>query len=168
MAAVAAALILPACGGGPSGQKTQTPAPGDPDIETFPSEGSTHVPVGTVIVYQTDPPTSGSHYEEFVVDGGFFDRELPAPYLVHSMEHGGVIIYYSPAVTDDQKNQLMQLAQDHPGRYSQIVCVPRNDATYPIILTAWTHRLRLTAYDKDRIDGFVALYLGNGPEHDPM
>ena len=32
-----------------------------------------------------------------------------------------------------------------------MVVVPRNDAAFPIILTAWTHRLRLTTYDQNRI-----------------
>jgi len=167
LAGVATALILPACGGGPSGQKQQAPVPTDPGIETFASEGQEHVPVGTVIDYKTDTPTSGPHYPD-PQDGGFFDHEIAAGYLVHSMEHGGVIIYYSPAVTGDDKKALQKLAKQHPGSFDQVICVPRNDPTYPIILTAWTHRLRLTAYDQDRIDGFIALYLGNGPEHATM
>jgi hypothetical protein len=166
LAAVAAALILPACGGGPSGQNQRTPTPTDPDIETFASEGQEHVPVGTVIVYATDPPTSGPHYDS-PQEGGFFDQEIAAGYLVHSLEHGAVVIYYSPAVTDDQQKALQRLAKQHPGTFAQVICVPRNDATYPIILTAWTHRLRLTAYDKDRIDNFCTLYLDQGPEKAP-
>ena len=167
LAAVAVALILPACGGGPSGQKQQNAVFSDPDIETFPNEGQEHVPVGTVVVYGTDPPTSGPHYPD-PQDGGFFDHEIASGYLVHSMEHGGVIIYYSPAVTNDQKHELQHLAEAHRGTFDQVVCVPRNDPTYPIILTAWTHRLRLTEYDQARIDGFVTLFLGHGPEHAAM
>jgi hypothetical protein len=168
LAAVAAALILPACGGDHSGQKTQTPTTSDPDIETFADEGQMHVPVGTVIAYRTDPPTSGPHYPD-PQDGGFFDREIAAGFLVHSMEHGAIVIYYhGDMLTNDQINDLQRLARQHPGTFSQVICVPREDDTYPIILTAWTHRLRLTAYDKDRIDGFVALYLGQGPEQEPM
>lgn len=167
LAAVATALILPACGGGPSDQTKQSPVPTDPDIETFPNEGQEHVPVGTMVVYGTDPPTSGNHYPD-PQDGGFFDHEIAAGFLVHSMEHGGVIIYYSPAVTDDEIKELKKLAKAHPGSFSQVVCVPRNDPTYPIILTAWTHRLRLATYDQARIDGFITLYLGHGPEHAAM
>jgi hypothetical protein len=167
---VAAAAVLPACGGGPheSVSSSQEVTPADPDIETFPSEGSTHVPPGTAIVYQTDPPTSGPHYAEFVAEGGFYSIAMPPPYVVHSMEHGGVIIYYSPAVTADPLAHLKSLADQHPGRYAQVVAEPRNDSTYPIILTAWTHRLRLTRYDAARIDGFIALFLGQGPEQAPM
>jgi hypothetical protein len=38
LAAVAAALILPACGGGPGGNDKHL-APSDKGIETFPSDG---------------------------------------------------------------------------------------------------------------------------------
>jgi hypothetical protein len=170
LAAVAAALILPACGGGGhSGSSTTENAfPSDKDIETFPNEGNTHVPVGTAIDYDTDPPTSGNHYP-VPQDGGFFDHDIAAGYLVHSMEHGAVIIYYNPAtVTPEQQDALKALAAAHPGSFAQIVCVPRNDPTYPIILTAWTHRLRLLTYDQTRIDNFIALFLGKGPEQAPM
>lgn len=171
------ALLLPACGSPNSGPSEPvgvspspppTPIPTDPGIETFPDEGHTHVPIGTVVVYHTDPPTSGDHYP-VPQDGGFFDAPIDPRYLVHSMEHGGIIIYYNPAtVTQDQQMHLKELAAQHPGSFSQVVVVPRNDPTYPVILTAWTHWLRLTAYDQSRIDGFVTLFVGQGPEHAPM
>ena len=162
------ALILPACGASHS----DTPVVAvvvstDPGIETFAEEGSMHVPLGSVVVYSTDPPTSGDHYP-IAVGGGYYEFEIEAPYLVHSMEHGGAIIYYHPGVvTNSQKNSLKALARDHPGVFGQVVCVPRNDAAYPIILTAWTRRLRLSTYDQDRIDGFLALFLDQGPESAP-
>jgi hypothetical protein len=166
------AVILPACGSpgseasSPAGP-APSPSPTDPQIETFPSEGAMHVPVGTLVVYGTDPPTSGSHYPS-PVGGGYYEFPIEAPYLVHSMEHGGVIVYYDPAtLTNGQKNDLKALARAHPGVFAMVVCVPRNDPAYPIILTAWTHRLRLPAYDPDRIDGFVTLFLDQGPERAP-
>ena len=164
------ALLLAACGSdNKSGVQSAAPGvpPPDPEIETFPSEGSTHVPAGTQIVYNTDPPTSGSHYPE-AQEGGYFETAIASGYLVHSMEHGAVIIYYNPAtVTASQKDSLKALAATYPGFFGQVVCVPRDDPTYPIILTAWTHRLRLATYDQSRIDGFLALYRGNGPESAP-
>jgi hypothetical protein len=161
------AAVIPACGGG----QNDSPAPvskfSDPGIETFANEGQEHVPVGTVIAYQTDPPTSGPHYPD-PEPGGFYTQEIAAGFLVHSMEHGGVIIYTSPQVTDEQLAHLKALADQHPGLDAQVVVVPRNDPSYPIILTAWTHRLRLAAYDAARIDGFITLFLGQGPEHPSM
>jgi hypothetical protein len=159
-----ASLVVPACGDGPTRSSKQAVYV-DPDIETFASEGSQHVPPGTQVVYLSDPPTSGSHYGEFLVEGGFYTTAVDPAYLVHSMEHGGVVIYYSPAVTAAQRDYLKELADQHPGRYSQVVVVPRNDPTYPTILTAWTRRLRLSTVDTARIEGFTTLFLGQGPEH---
>src|SRR6185295_4792777 len=100
--------------------------------------------------------------------GGYFETDIAAGYLVHAMEHGGIILYYNPAtLTDAEKLSLRALAEAHPGVFSQVVCVPRDDPAYPLILTAWTHRLRLHPYDQSRIDGFVTLFLCQGPESPP-
>src|SRR5438874_921600 len=90
-----AIVIVPACGTHPSSMEMQAssgPLPvtySDPGIETFPNEGNTHVPVGTVISYRTDPPTSGNHYPD-PQPGGFYTSPILPGFLVHSMEHGGV------------------------------------------------------------------------------
>lgn len=166
---VSAIVVVPACGSSSSDSPGasvpfQAPTYSDPGIETFPSEGRTHVPVGTVVVYNTDPPTSGNHYPS-PQGGGYYETPIDPGYLVHSLEHGGIVIYYDPSIiTTAQKNSLKAMAQAHPGIFGQVVCVPRNDSTYPIILTAWTHRLRLSAYDQSRMDGFLALFIGQGPE----
>jgi hypothetical protein len=160
-AALAVAAILPACG-----EEKADDGLVDAGIETFPNEGDTHLPVGTVIVYNTDPPTSGNHYPDPQL-GGYYTSPIAAAFLVHSMEHGGVIIYYDASiVAPSDLTQLQNLAAQHPGDFSQVVVVPRSDPTYPLILTAWTHRLRLTQYDQTRIDGFITLFLGQGPEHE--
>ena len=162
-----AGLLVPACDSGGSKGASSSPTSSkfsDPDIETFPNEGQLHVPVGTVIDYHTDPPTSGPHYPD-PQPGGYYNQEIAAGFLVHSMEHGGVILYQNGTLSGPQRDHLRQLASEHPGLLAQVVVVPRDDATYPIILTAWTHRLRLTVYDASRIDGFLTLFLGQGPEN---
>jgi hypothetical protein len=64
----------------------------DPGIETFPHEGQIHAPAGTQIEYHTYPPTSDNHYPD-PEPGGFFEAPIAPGFLIHSMEHGGVIIY---------------------------------------------------------------------------
>lgn len=162
------AILVPACGGGGgsgnSSQISSSTSFSDPGIETFPDEGNTHVPVGTVVVYQTDPPTSGNHYPD-PQPGGFYTSPVAAGFLVHSLEHGGVVIYVDATlVSTADLDALKALAAAHPGDFAQVVVVPRTDAAFPVILTAWTHWLRLATYDQSRIDGFLALFLGNGPE----
>lgn len=56
--------------------------------------GRDHVPVGTKVEYNSNPPTSGNHYEEWV-RAGVFDRPQEDGYLIHSLEHGYVIISYN-------------------------------------------------------------------------
>lgn len=52
-----------------------------------------HVADGTPVSYCTNPPTTGPHYFSWA-DFREYDKEIDARYLVHSMEHGAVILYY--------------------------------------------------------------------------
>src|SRR5258708_39695820 len=123
-------LLDPACGGGGSSGSGGTGSISavsysDPGIETFPNEGNTHVPVGTVITYNTDPPTSGNHYPD-PQPGGFYTELILSGFLVHSMEHGAVIIYYDANyVAQSDLDSLRALANLHLGIQAQICCVPR-------------------------------------------
>jgi hypothetical protein len=164
-------LTVPACGQGGSGGDPSPQAAGDPEpfddpgIETFPDKGRTVVPVGTDIEYTTDPPTSGASYP-VAEPGGFYTKPVDPGFLVQSMATGGVIIYYDAApISAPELDSLRMLAEEHPGDFSPVVVVPRPDPQYPIVLTAWTHRLRLSGFDLARINNFIALYLGKGPEN---
>lgn len=52
-----------------------------------------HVPDGTKVNYTTDPPTFGPHYPDWITKG-FYDTPRAEGNLVHSMEHGYVILWY--------------------------------------------------------------------------
>ncbi|MBI5356618.1 DUF3105 domain-containing protein [Candidatus Collierbacteria bacterium] len=62
-------------------------------IETFPSQGRNHVPAGTIGEYNSNPPTSGPHYTQWEKPG-IYNKVLPDGNLIHSLEHGYVIISY--------------------------------------------------------------------------
>jgi len=63
-------------------------------IETFANQGRDHVPAGTVRQYNSNPPTSGPHYAEWEKPG-VYNKVLEDGKLVHSLEHGYVIISYN-------------------------------------------------------------------------
>ena len=63
-------------------------------IETFPSQGRDHVPAGTIEEYNSNPPTSGPHYTQWEKPG-IYNRILEDGKLIHSLEHGYVIISYN-------------------------------------------------------------------------
>src|SRR3990167_11355106 len=56
--------------------------------------GRNHVPEGTVVEYNSTPPTSGPHYEQWEKPG-VYDRMLPDGRLIHSLEHGYIVISYN-------------------------------------------------------------------------
>ena len=60
----------------------------------LPDEGRTHIEIGTQVQYGTNPPTSGNHYAQWT-KWGVYDAPKDDRNLVHSLEHGYVIISYN-------------------------------------------------------------------------
>lgn len=56
--------------------------------------GRGHVPIGTEVQYNSNPPTSGPHYGEWT-RSGIYNEVKDDRNLVHSLEHGYVIISYN-------------------------------------------------------------------------
>ncbi|MFB6303629.1 MAG: DUF3105 domain-containing protein [Haloferacaceae archaeon] len=173
--AAAGAVALGGCLGGGSGgggiESKPLPDRGDEsllsDVESFPSEGTEHVERGTTVEYDTYPPTSGPHYSG-TVEAGFYEETPPMGDIVHTLEHGAVVIYYDPeALTDDARESLRAWANEHTGTWKSVVVVPhaREDPEAPYVLTAWRHRLRMDEYDPEVVRAFLAEYLGRGPEN---
>ena len=137
------------------------------DVERFPSEGRAHVDEGTPVEYDTRPPTSGPHYGRWA-DPGYYAEPVPAGNLVHSLEHGYVVIYYDPAaLTPEAEESLRAFADAHGERWRAVVVVPNPAAEprSPYVLTAWRTMLRLEAYNPAAVRAFLAEYLGRGPEN---
>lgn len=63
--------------------------------EAFPIQGRDHIKVGAGHPpYNSNPPTSGPHYEEPVA-AGVYSTEYADENLIHSLEHGYVIVSYN-------------------------------------------------------------------------
>lgn len=56
--------------------------------------GRKHVEVGVQVQYNSNPPTSGDHYADWI-RAGVYDLPKDDRYLVHSLEHGYIIISYN-------------------------------------------------------------------------
>lgn len=136
-------------------------------VESFPSQGNGHVDQGTNIDYERVPPLSGTHYPS-TVSAGYYEETPALGSLVHTLEHGAVIIYYDPsALTPEAEASLRAWAHNHQGSWSSIVVAPnpKENPEHPYVLTAWTHRLTLDSYDAKAVQAFAAEYLGRGPEN---
>lgn len=55
--------------------------------------GRGHVEIGAEVQYNSNPPTSGQHYEDWV-RAGVYDEPKDDRNLVHSLEHGYIVMSY--------------------------------------------------------------------------
>lgn len=129
--------------------------------QSFPNLGREHVPAGTIVQYNSNPPTSGSHYSEWVSEK-FYDKEIPDGHLVHNLEHGDVWISYNPRIAPEIKSRLKKFAS------SKVVITARFGNEKDISLAAWTRldnfNLENGVLDEARVSDFIKRYLNRGPE----
>jgi hypothetical protein len=132
--------------------------------QLMPEEGQDHT-AGNVD-YNTVPPTSGDHSAN-PLPWGVYDDAQSDERMVHSLEHGGVIIQYDCAKTDDC-DALVEQITPLATKYSvKLIMAPRNDMEHMIALTAWTRLLTLDQFDAAAIDRFIEAYIDQGPEKFP-
>lgn len=126
-------------------------------------EGSGHLAPGQSIRYQSDPPTSGVHDPRWV-DPGVYTTIQGREKLVHSLEHGMIVIYY-----DRPAAEVLATLKGWVGLYgapfSGIVLAPKPGLGNAVILAAWRKTLRLDPFEPDPAAAFIDAYRGRGPEH---
>jgi hypothetical protein len=83
--------------------------------------------------YNTNPPTTGRHYEIPAQDG-IYGEAPQDEQLVHTMEHGRVIFWVKPSLPEKQRADLRALVEDDS---YQMVLVPRSNMPYAVAATAW-------------------------------
>jgi hypothetical protein len=164
-----ALLILVAAGAlyyfnQPTRQPAAEVSPGQP-VPTM--ESRDHLPDGTPVQYNTNPPTSGPHWGQAATWGVYPSTPPPDERLVHNLEHGGVVIYYDPNQVDEQTiEQLRNLTRDLRRERTCLVLTQResiqDDAA--IALTAWGVLALLDSYDEPAIRAFWRDHVARGPE----
>ena len=137
-------------------------------VESFESEGRQHVQQGSEIDYAQSPPLSGDHWGR-AYEAGFYEETPDIPRLVHTIEHGAVVVYYNEsALSPEAEASLKAFANAQDGPWTSILAVPNPNANPQgdYVLTTWTHRLVLQDdYDAEAVRAFAAEYLGRGPEN---
>lgn len=144
-----------------------------------------HVPAGSVVNYKTNPPVFGPHFEDWiragVQDSGKDDRNL-----VHSLEHGYVIMSYrcftgavsseasgSAEATSSGKIDTQDECNKRKSEFEEIfnkkgkrklIVVPRANLDTNYALTAWGYLDKFNEFDESRVNKFIDAHLDNGPE----
>ena len=115
--------------------------------------------------YNSNPPTSGPHWGDGVAGAGEHTTEVPDELLVHSLEHGAVIVSYK---ADLPKNQVEKIRNAYNDASGKKIFVPRKNLDVPVALTSWEYLMKLKAIDPSKIKLFIETNSGKGPESAPI
>jgi hypothetical protein len=137
-------------------------------------ESSAHVETGTDPgPYSSDPPTSGRHYSESLPSGFYEESEAaslgahPEGRLVHSLEHGYVILWYDcEELSQDDciqlKDQLRQVMDDAGNL--KVIAFPWSSVDVPVVMTSWGQMLRMESFDLASANEFIRTNRNRAPE----
>jgi hypothetical protein len=105
------------------------------ELESFPAKSREHLAdLSQEVEYASKPPTSGQHYQVAAEDGAYEDPP-DVKELVHTLEHGRVIIWFKKSLPADQRAALKKYYDDDS---YQIVLVPDTTGMkYAVAVTAW-------------------------------
>ena len=127
-----------------------------------PPDAQQHVTSPAQVVSRTDPPTGGPHYAESA-QPGFYTEPIEDGLLMHSLEHGYVIIWYDCTQFADCgpiKDQIKSIVASGP----KLVGMPRDGMESPVALTSWDRIQRLDYVDDGAIRRFIRDNLNQSPE----
>ena len=115
--------------------------------------------------YKVDPPAGGDHNATAAPAGTYTEANKPPDgQLVHSLEHGYVIIWHRPDLPPADLTALQELTQRHA---RDVLLVARSTLDQPIAATAWHARLLCGAPDVASLERFIDTYVNQGPEKIP-
>jgi len=131
------------------------------------------------VKWSTFPPSGGGHYPLWAI-WNFYTQPVNPRQVVHNEEHGGVIIWWGPKVSDETVAQLRKFYDESP---TGMLGTPIAGFGNKIALTAWTgdpsryyqngyygvgHLATCTKFDQKAFETFRDAYRGHGPEGIPL
>lgn len=131
----------------------------DTDADSLTSNN--HVPPAR---YRVDPPAGGDH-DPSPAPAGIYDDEGQTPpadaNLVHSLEHGLVVLWHRPDLTEAETSAVREVFDNHS---DDVIVVPRASLDVKVAATSWGRRLLCGEVEPDRLSEFVDLYRDKSPE----
>lgn len=124
-------------------------------VVEFEDQGRDHV--AEAVEYDQDPPTGGDHNQAWW-NCGIYDEPIPPHHAVHSLEHGAVWLTYQPDIGDEQRQQLVELADQE-----FMLLSPNETQDDPVVATAWGRQLSVETADDERLPLFISEFR-QGPQ----
>lgn len=131
-------------------------------VRTEPIAGNSHLPIGQRFTYPTQFPTSGPH-DTRPIRAGFYDEVQWPERLVHSQEHGHIVIYYDQLDPADRRI-IEEWTNLFTGQWDGVIATPMPGIGRRVVLVAWGRLLRLRGFDAAAAAAFIDAYRGRGPE----
>lgn len=136
------------------------------------TKGDNHVdrpgyggPLSNPPTYAVNPPSGGDHLGGAAPAGVYTGANIPPDgILVHSLEHGYVILWYRSDAPADEVATVREAAQKFQ---RDTLVVERKDMPVAIAATAWEQRLLCQEADADTLADFIERYRNQGPEKVP-
>lgn len=105
------------------------------ELESFKATSREHTEdLAERIEYSSSPPTSGKHFVTPAEDGAY-DEAPDAKELVHTMEHGRVIIWFKRTLPEEQRANLRALFEEDT--YQMVITPDPTEMKYEVAVTAW-------------------------------
>lgn len=121
--------------------------------------------------YNSDPPTSGKHYEA-TLNAGFYNEgdvsaAHPEGHLVHNLEHGYVIFWYNCSLVSetectDLKGQIQDVMADENN--FKVIAFPWLTIDVPVVMTSWGRIMEMESFDPQVAQQFVQARRNKAPE----
>ncbi len=128
-------------------------------------ESRSHVPDGTRITYNSNPPAAGEHYAT-TAHAGIYDKAPEDGNLVHSLEHGAVILWYNPKLLSKEKIEtLKNIFNQTVGKG---IMASRESMDVPVAVSSWGRVLKLKTIDMKQIKAFFETNMNRAPEQAPI
>ena len=83
--------------------------------------------------YESEPPSIGRHYLEWPEDD-IYEEAPPTQRVVHTLEHGRILVWVRPDLPEDQRAQFKALYDEDP---YHVIMLPREELKEPFAVTAW-------------------------------
>jgi hypothetical protein len=133
---------------------------GSEGVRTFPEAGRDHIDAGAQPGnWNSNPPTSGDHLANWL-QPGVYDGEQDMRAMVHSLEHGYVLILYK-GIPKDELDQLETFAEERDG--SKLILAPYSGLeSNGVALAAWRNVETLQRVNMDVVQAFVNDYMVPG------
>jgi hypothetical protein len=141
-------------------------------VENPPDQGVAHEQREfTEADYDSNPPTSGTHFPTWYEDGIYAPGTTPElGRLVHALEHGRIEIQYKPGTPAATVGRLEKLVDELDSGYHILLFENATKMPYAIAATAWGHLLgcpKMNDQVFDALRAFRKNYVDKGPETVP-